>query len=161
MMADERTRYDDFDRLMMRHQRLIKAMCWWHASGDASVCADLIQDVLLALWQRRDSLRAGANEWQEKAWVRLQCRSVFSHHDRRRRLPMQPLDHDPPAGPDSQSARQEIEALAIGLTDAEHLVLQRILDGYSIAEIASELGIKPASVSQTRYRIIQKMRKEL
>ena len=136
-------------------------MCWWHASGDASACADLMQDVLLAMWQRRDSLRSDANEWQERAWVRWQCRSVFSHQDRRRRLPMQPLEEEPADVADGESKRREIEALAVGLTDAEHHVLERILDGYSIGEIALELGIKPASVSQTKYRIIQKMRKEL
>ena len=117
--------------------------------------------MLLALWQRRESLRSDANEWQEKAWVRWQCRSVFSHHDRRHRLPVQPLEEEPAAAPDGESKRREIEALAVGLTEAEHHVLQRILDGYTIAEIARELGIKPASVSQTRYRIIQKMRKEI
>ena len=63
-MADKKTRYDDFDCLMLRHQRLIRAMCWWHASGDATVCADLIQEVLLTLWRRRNRLRPDANEFQ-------------------------------------------------------------------------------------------------
>ncbi|MBR2958767.1 MAG: sigma-70 family RNA polymerase sigma factor [Bacteroidales bacterium] len=160
-MTDKGTRYDDFDCLMLRHQRLIRAMCWWHASGDATVCADLIQEVLLTLWRRRNRLRPDANEFQERAWVRLQCRSVFSHIDRRLRPTLVPLDDAIHLASDESDLRSELEDMAAGLTEGEHHVLQRILDGYSIAEIAEELDIKPASVSQTRYRIIQKMRKEL
>lgn len=160
-MGDEPTRYDDFDRMMLRHKKLIKAMCWWRASGDASVCADLMQEVLLAMWQRRASIREGACEQQEKAWVRLQCRSVFSHIGRRHKIETLSLDEALAKADESRNLRAEIEEMSTTLTDREHYILNMILDGYTVSEIAEHLGIKAASVSQTRQRIIQKMRKEI
>lgn len=160
-MEEERTRYDDFDRMMLRHRKLIKALCWWRASGDASVCADLMQEVLMAMWQRRATIREGTGVQQEKAWVRLQCRSVFSHIGRRHRVETVPMDEAMAKADESRNLRAEIEDMASVLTDHEHRILDMILDGYTASEIARHLGIKAASVSQARQRIIQKMRKEI
>lgn len=157
-MADNRTRYDDFDSLVDRHKALVRRMCWWHASGNSMRCADLMQDCFLALWHYRHTLRADASERQERAWVKLHCRSVFSHSDRREEVETVPLEEGMAVAEESESPRQRLEEMAACLTPYEHRVLELILDGYSIAEIAETLEIKPASVSQLRYRMIEKMR---
>ena len=86
-MADDRTsRYSDFDALMERHQRFIKGLCWWYAGGKADRVADLMQEVMAALWHWRHTLRPGATALQERAWVHIRCRSVFEHMRRRQQV---------------------------------------------------------------------------
>lgn len=160
-MAHQNTRYSDFDSLVHRHGSYIRRLCWWHASGHSEECADLMQDCLTALWHYRHTLRADATPAQERLWVKLHCRSVFSHRRRIPELPLAPLDENHADNEPSDNNRALINALAINLSTHEHHILSLILDGYSVAEIATLLGTKAASVSQTRYRIIEKMKKEI
>jgi hypothetical protein len=70
--------------------------------------------------------------------VKYHCRSVFSHRNAKYRPwivsldEMQPLPQEEP--PDH---RERIEELARHLTDYEHRVLNLILDGYSLGDIAA------------------------
>lgn len=161
-MPTDNARYDDFDRMVLRHRAFIRHLCWWQASGHNEECADLVQECLLTLWHYRHTLRPGATQGQERQWVKYHCRSVFSHRNAKYRPwivsldEMQPLPQEEP--PDN---RERIEELARHLTDYEHRVLNLILDGYSLGDIAALLGIKTKSVSQIRYRIIEKMKKEI
>lgn len=159
-MADGRKRYDDFDRLVLKHKALIRRLCWWHASGDTAQCADLMQDVLLALWHYRGTLREGASEAEEYIWVRLHCRSVLQHHRRGKHLSTISLDEGMVVAEETNNHRETIEALAVGLNDYERKALDMVLDGYSVSDMAKILGIKTASVSQLRYRIVEKMREQ-
>lgn len=159
-MADERQRYDDFDRLMLRHKTLIRRLCWWHASGDTALCADLVQDVLLALWRYRATLCEGASAAEEYVWVRLHTRSVLQHYRRRSKPVLVPIEESMAVEEAREPYSDTIAELAVGLSDYEHKALGLMLDGYSVSEMAKMLGIKPASVSQLRYRIVQKMREQ-
>lgn len=159
-MADERQRYDDFDRLMLRHKALIRRLCWWHASGDTALCADLVQDVLLALWRYRGTLREGASEAEEYVWVRLHTRSVLQHYRRRQKPVLVPIEESMAVAEQPEPYSDTIAELAVGLTDYEHRALGMMLDGYSVSDMAKILKIKTASVSQLRYRIVDKMRQQ-
>ena len=144
--------------MVLRHKALIRRLCWWHASGNTSLCDDLVQDVLLTLWRRRGTLREGASQAEEYLWVRFQCRSVLQHFRRSRKPDTVPLDENMPLATESVSYSDIIAELAEGLTDYEHRALELMLDGYSVDDMAKLLGIKPASVSQMRYRIVEKMK---
>lgn len=160
-MADKTTRYDDFDRLMQRHKALIRHLCWWQASGHREECEDLMQDCLASLWHYRHTLREDANEHQERLWVKYHCRSVFSHRNEKPVLKTASLDEARTVADETIDNRALIAELAVGLTDSEHRLLDLIVEGYSISEIATLLGVKPASVSQARYRIIEKMKQQI
>lgn len=160
-MTTATTRYDDFDRLMQRHKALIRRLCWWQASGHREDCEDLMQDCLAALWHYRHTLRPDSSERQERLWVKYHCRSVFSHRNNKPALETTPLDEARAMAEESVDIRALLAELATTLSDNEHRVLDLIVDGYSPAEIAELLGIKAATVSQTRYRIIEKMKKQI
>ncbi|MBR1766395.1 MAG: sigma-70 family RNA polymerase sigma factor [Bacteroidales bacterium] len=163
-MPGQTTRYSDFDLLVQRHQGYIRRLCWWHTEGGSEECADLMQECLAALWHYRHTLRPDATAPQERLWVKYHCRSVFSHRKRRHRIPTLHLDQQtlsPTGNPDlPDDPRELIDELASSLSPSEHRLLGLILEGYSIAEISSILGIRPASVSQSRYRIIEKMKQQ-
>lgn len=150
-------RYDDFDRMVMRHKGYIRKLCWWYAAGDEPVCTELVQEVLEQLWIYREKLRAGVSEWQERAWVKYHCRSVFSHRRRRRCRETVSLDECEVAEP-TNNLRETLLDMADDLTAHEMEVLQLILEGYQPAEIAEKMGVKAHSISQLRFRMIEKMR---
>ena len=159
-MPTDNARYDDFDRMVLRHRAFIRHLCWWQASGHNEECADLVQECLLALWHYRHTLRPDANEKQERLWVKYHCRSVFSHRNARPTIETTTLDEARTVAEENIDTRSLIAELATTLSDSEHRVLDLILNGFSTAEIAELLGVTAATISQTRYRIIEKMKKQ-
>lgn len=61
-------------------------------------------------------------------------------------------------GYETNSNSELIQELAADLSSHEHELLNLILQGYNTSEIADIMGIKAASVSVERNRIIKKMR---
>lgn len=74
----------------------------------------------------------------------------------------QPLvDADAAATPADDSVRQEMRRLvagADGLSDRQRQILQSTLDGAAVREIADELGVPSARVSDDKYKAIQRLR---
>ena len=162
-------RYDEFDRLVCRYAKMIRWFCWMYSGGDETQTADMVQEVLLALWCRRYSLRMEAPEVQKRAWVRLQCLSVLQHQRRRRRVETVSLEAAELVGrtdgtlqdcenDDTEEQRERLYELAKGLTRHERMLLDLMLENYSVAEIAVIMGIKARSVSQLKQRMLAKMK---
>jgi DNA-binding CsgD family transcriptional regulator len=61
-------------------------------------------------------------------------------------------------GYETNSNSELIQELAADLSSHEHELLNLILQGYNTSEMADIMGIKAASVSVERNRIIKKMR---
>lgn len=160
MSEHDDTRYNDFDRLMARHRGLIKRLCWWYAGGKADTVADLVQEVMLYLWRYRHTLRGDANEFQEKAWVWIRCRSVFEHQRRRPRVETVPMEEALHVITEDTSARDAIDRLSAKLTPLEHEVLELVLDGYTDSEIDSLLHLVPNEAGLLHTQIIDKMKRK-
>lgn len=161
-MADDRTRYDNFELLVGRHRGLIRKLCWWRSSGNEVLCDDFVQECYLAIWQHFDTLRPNVAKLQEAAWVVWQCRSVFSHIDREITPPTTDerlFDHLP--APDANEIREILDDLAQALTpDEQHLfVLMR--QDLTDLEIAERLHLKQRTVREKQQMIIEKLRQHL
>ncbi len=155
------TRYTDFDALVERHRGLIRSLCWRGADGDGALCADLMQEVLVQLWRQRHRLRAGASRGEEREWVRWHCRSVVSHHRRQPLVPLVSLDEAALVAAEAVDHRAELEALAAGLSEQEHRLLQLLMEGYSQVEIAALWQMHPDSVGRLKRQMIEKMKKNI
>lgn len=151
---------------------MIRAFCLWHGGIGVMTCDDVMQEVLASLWRHRHDLRPGASDGEERVWIRFHCRSVASHLRRKKNIATVSLsslstrspytqESDDWCAVDSANNRQTIEDLSSTLTPHERQVLQLMLDGYSNDEIAELLQIKPRSVTQTRWRIVKKMKDEI
>lgn len=162
MAANDQLTHPQFHALILRHRDLIERLCMRRASGDYHRCAELRQDCYISIWRHLASLRHDASPLQETLWVVWQCRSVFSRLRFLRRthlfLPLDDSLADTLAAPDESSLRDYIDSLADILTPHERQALQLMAEGYNPDEMASELGIKPHSAVQLRYRIIAKLR---
>lgn len=114
------------------------------------------------MWRKRESLREGATESEERIWIRWQCRSVAEHRGRRKTPVMVPLDEQEFHDDTSDAERRELLlSLAEGLNDSERKLLDLLLEGYSTAEAAEKMGMKAHTADQLRYRMIQKMKEKL
>ena len=162
MAANDQPTHQQFHALILRHRDLTERLCMRRASGDYHRCAELRQDCYISIWRHLASLRPDASPLQETLWVVWQCRSVFSRLRFLRRthlfLPLDDSLADTLAAPDESSLRDYIDSLADILTPHERQALQLMAEGYNPDEMASELGIKPQSAVQLRYRIIAKLR---
>ena len=162
MAANDQPTHQQFHALILRHRDLIERLCMRRASGDYHRCAELRQDCYISIWRHLASLRHDASPLQETLWVVWQCRSVFSRLRFLRRthlfLPLDDSLADTLAAPDESTLRDYIDSLADILTPHERQALQLMAEGYNPDEMASELGIKPQSAVQLRYRIIAKLR---
>ncbi|MBR4505917.1 MAG: sigma-70 family RNA polymerase sigma factor [Bacteroidales bacterium] len=153
--------YGRFDALIARHRQLIHNMCMRRADGNVGRCAELVQDCYIALWHYLPSLREEASHLQEAAWVAWQCRSVFSRRGKASPS-LLPID-DYMAGPlvpdDDDPLRERIDAMAKVLTPHERHALELMAEGYSLGEMARELGIRRGSAAKLRHRIYEKLRR--
>ena len=122
---------------MERHRQRIEWVCWHYADGEVSLFKDLMQESLLVLWRRLESLREGSNSLKERAWVTWQCRSACSRF----------LRHKTP------------QWVSLDEVTKEQELLKHTLKGLKSKEIASAMHIDPAEVSRIRYRMVEKMRK--
>ena len=130
-------------------------------SGDRSVAEDAVQEALIRAWRSWDSLKAdGAVKSWLRTIVRRECARLFE----RKRLPTRNIDELTDAesnlmvtAEDTAAAAELRRAIsALEETYREPLVLQ-LLMGYSAAEIAGIMGIKPGAVLTRLHRARQKL----
>lgn len=160
MSGNDTSRYVDFDALAARHRGLIRSLCWWYAGGDAVRTADLMQEVLAHLWHYRHTLREGATPAQERAWVRVRCRSVFEHLRRRPQVETVPLEAAQHVAADDTAARDAIDRLAVDLNEREQQVLDLVLDGYTDGEIATIMKVSATEARRMHAAVIEKMKQK-
>ena len=163
MTTNDRQKYEHFYGLIERHKALIESLCMRRASGDSRYCAELRQECYISIWKHEKQISADIHPLQETLWVYWLCRSAFSRlrflHRTHLYIPLDENMADTLAVPDDPSMlRGHIESLASVLNPHERRAVELMAEGYTPDEMARELGIKPHSAIQLRYRIIAKLR---
>ena len=163
MTIEDRQKYEHFYGLIERHKALIESLCMRRASGDSRYCAELRQECYISIWKHEKQISADIHPLQETLWVYWRCRSAFSRlrflHRTHLYIPLDENMADTLAVPDDPSMlRGYIESLASVLNPHERRAVELMAEGYTPDEMARELGIKPHSAIQLRYRIIAKLR---
>lgn len=141
-----------FDHIVTEHLAMIGRICAGH-EADRDLARDLVQEVLVAVWQ---ALPAFRGESSTKTFVaRIAQFRAISHAVRGARLPdLAELDRDltaPEPAPDEQAivADQRTRLLAavrrLPLAYREPVILT--LEDFTPAEIAEVLGLRASVVS--------------
>ena len=162
MIINDRQKYEHFYGLIERHKALIESLCMRRASGDSRYCVELRQECYISIWKHEKQISADIHPLQETLWVYWRCRSAFSRlrflHRTHLYFPLDENMADTIAAPDEGDFREYIESLSSVLNPHERRAVELMAEGYTPDEMARELGIKPHSAIQLRYRIIAKLR---
>ena len=124
-----------------------------------------MQECYLAIWLHFDSLRPDIAKLQEAAWVVWQCRSVFSHGERKNGLdPLSNLSDwsdwfDLSDLSDTTKIHEILDDLAQTLTPDEQRLFALMRQDLTDLEIAERLHLKPRTVREKQRQIIEKLRK--
>ena len=151
---------DSYNGLMLRHRRLLFAVCnrYAHRGLDAD---DLMQEVMLALWQRREKMQAIAPAPKQAAWVWRVARStcIDLHRKREPSPTLLPDDYDAPA--EDTSLHDALHELIAQLPDPDRTIVRMHLEGYEYKEISRHTGLTKNNVGVRLMRIKEKLREQM
>lgn len=154
---DDKTRYT---ALVSRYGGAIRALCRARARGDNDHCDDLVQDVMLSLWEHFGKLRSDATPQEERAWVIWHTRTVLDHLHRKPVVSMEPLsDEIADTVADEESVESEmLQSIMADLDENDRQFIQMYLDGYTGEEIAEQLGVSRDVVYKRKQRLLARLR---
>ena len=154
---DKEARYT---AIVKRCEKAIRAMCRVRAKGDSDRCDDLVQDVLLSLWEHIDSLRIGATIRQENAWAMWHTRTVLDHLHRKPVVPTEPISDDiaDTVAVEDSSEKDVLQDIMADLDEQDRELVQMFIDGYDGEEIAERMGVSRDAVYKRKQRLLKKLR---
>lgn len=152
-------RQRQYEALVRAHSGDLYRHAFWLCGQDA-LAQDLVQETFLRAWRSLDALRDDA---AAKAWLTTILRREHARLYERKPMPTTDIAElelgDVAPGPEHLGEDAALRA-AIGRLDSKYrepLVMQ-VLGGFSIAEIARELGLGEAAVMTQVFRARQKLR---
>ena len=154
-----------FAAMLERHRHMLQLICLHFAGGDLERSRDMMQEVQAVLWRRREKLRPGATPMEEAAWVMWQARSVSAHERRRQRVKPVLMGSTADLPPellttgDGDNAAHRLAALAEKLDSQDRQLLDFLVEGYSIQEIAVTLHLSSTTAYRRRQRLVENLRR--
>lgn len=145
-----------FEHILHRHRGLVYSVCLRYSRRGVSA-DDLVQEVSLVLWQRREQLLALGAVPLQAAWIWRVARSTCI--DILRRTPETsplPKGYDPPA--DDPALSQHLHHLIELLAEPDRTIVRMHTEGYNYEEIAQQTGLTANNISVRLVRIKEKLR---
>lgn len=145
-----------FEHILHRHRGLVYSVCLRYCRRGVSA-DDLVQEVSLVLWQRREQLLALGAVPLQAAWIWRVARSTCI--DILRRTPETsplPERYDPPA--DDPALPHHLHHLIELLPDPDRTIVRLHTEGYNYEEIAQQTGLTANNISVRLVRIKEKLR---
>lgn len=145
-----------FEHILHRHRGLVYSVCLRYSRRGVTA-DDLVQEVSLVLWQRREQLLALGAVPLQAAWIWRVARSTCI--DILRRTPETtplPEGYDPPA--DDRTLPHHLHRLIELLPDPDRTIVRLHIEGYNYEEIAQQTGLTANNISVRLVRIKEKLR---
>ncbi len=148
-----------FEQLVHTHSAELYRHAYW-LCGQEALAQDLVQETFLRAWRALDSLRDGA---AAKAWLLTILRREHARLYERKPMPSVDIDDldllDAGPGPEARHDQAALRAAIARLEPKyrEPLVLQ-VLGGFSLAEIARQLGSTETAVMTQVFRARQRLK---
>jgi RNA polymerase sigma factor (sigma-70 family) len=155
-MTDE----EKYDGLMKRHLRLINRRCYIISLYSNVSYEDAVQDVLLEIALRLDMLDENMPPDTERLWIiNIVRRTLRSNKARKEILTYVADDWENIVVADTQKDYAEIfDEIAPYLEPDDRKMVQYLLEGYKIREIAEKMDIDRNTLSQRKYRLKNKIK---
>ena len=146
---------DGFTAAVKQIERLLFAVSF-AILGNGDACADAVQVALLKAWEKRSSLRNGA---QFKSWMVRIVQNESRNYLRKR--PNLPLDGDIPCAEEGH-ARLDVKLAISGLPETARLIVMLYyFERYSVRDIGVLLDLPEGTVHSRLSRARDQLRKEL
>ena len=137
----------EFKQRFMPHYKLLYRVAY-QMTGNAQDAEDLLQDLYLKLWQKRDGL---PDEAMKEAYLVKMIRNLFIEQRRIKRLDTSVELKEAYSPPDNQSLDHQIDAKIIKM----HLVEER-----SYEEIEQDTGLSKGNIRIIVMRTRQKLKQQ-
>ncbi len=147
----------DFERLVMEHKSTIYSVCYMFTETKIEA-DDLFQEVLISLWQGKDSYRGDASL---RSWVYRVSMNTCISYKRKKRVKTVPLDISPEVigsdSPESKQAKMLHERIS-RLEPFDRAIVLLWLENLPYDEIAAIVGISAKAVGVRLIRIKDKLK---
>ena len=152
-------------RYMPHHQVLYRVA--YHLTGNAQDAEDLLQDLYLKLWQKRDEL---PDEAMKEAYLVTMIRHLFVDQHRLKRLDtsaelkeeasppdVRSLDHQI----DAKDEAQQMEGLISQLPERDAKIIRmHVVDNLSYEEIEQDTGLSQGNIRIIVMRTKKKLKQQ-
>lgn len=149
----------EFALLVRRHKTTVYTVCYMFADGQDEV-ADLVQDVLLNLWQGFGRFEGRSDT---RTWVYRVALNTCITHDRKRRrrvatIPLT-MDINPYTDDDANSRQMErLRRRIARLGPFDRAIVMLWLEDMNYDEIGAIVGITPRNVGVRLVRIRERLK---
>ena len=150
----------DFEQLLDRYKLALKVRCATWCRGDTERAKDAYQDILTMLWLQMDSWRPDMSRKEESLWVLNVARRVLRSNYGKKKYKVV-LCNDVEVFEKNMNIvvcnRELIDELKTHLDDKNRMVVENILQGFTINDMATMYGIEQKAMEKRRHRAIQKL----
>ncbi len=147
----------DFERLVMEHKSTIYSVCYMFTETKLEA-DDLFQEVLISLWQGKDSYRGDSSL---RSWVYRVSMNTCISYKRKKHIKTVPLeftsDSMAPDSPGNKQAKMLHERIS-KLEPFDRAIVLLWLEDMSYDEIAAIVGISAKAVGVRLVRIKEKLK---
>ncbi len=147
----------DFERLVMEHKSTIYSVCYMFTETKLEA-DDLFQEVLISLWQGKDSFRGDSSL---RSWVYRVSMNTCISYKRKKHVKTVPLEFSAdaiaPDSPEKKQARMLHDRIS-KLEPFDRAIVLLWLEDMSYDEIAAIVGISTKAVGVRLLRIKEKLK---
>ncbi len=150
----------NFEQLLDRYKLALNARCVFWFGGNAEKAKDAYQDILTMLWLQMDSWRPDMSRKEESLWVLNISRRVLrdKHGKKRNRLVLTDDTEVFEKNINIEVCNRElIDELKTHLDYKNRMVVENILQGFTINDMATMYGIEQKAMEKRKHRAIQKL----
>ena len=147
--------------LLLRNRERLLTLCARACKGNVDEANDLLQDIMLSVWQLWGTVRDDTSDDEMDKWLMAKARTV--KHDFLRHKRLRWGDDDSGSSSISDEEQQElgerIDELIACLNPDERELIELELKGYNKSEIAIVKDLKASTIRKRMERIYKKIYK--
>ena len=156
----------EFKQRFMPHYKLLYRVAY-HLTGNAQDAEDLLQDMYLKLWQKRDDLKEEADT---QAYLVTMIKNLFVDQRRHKRIDASEDIEAHASPPDERSLNEQIdsrdevkqvEGLIQQLSERDAKIIQmHLMEDRSYEEIENDTGLSQGNIRIIVMRTKQKLKQQ-
>lgn len=150
---------EGFNGIVLRYKGLLFAVCRRYARRGLDE-EDLLQEVLVVLWERREKLMSIPSTPQQASWMwgvaRSTCVDLL-----RKEPPSYPVPENSDMPDEDTTLHRDLHELIARLPEPDRSIVTLHLEGYEYKEIGRKLGMTKNNIGIRLMRIKERLKMEM